>query len=70
MEVSKRTQRNNRRPQPGGPTRASKQMLAVLSLLVIQGRYRMYEGTVSPAVKAKRRAANRVARNSRRFNRG
>lgn len=68
--MSKRTERNNRRPKPGGPSQSSKRMLAVLNFLVLQGRYRLYEGSVPAKVKAKRRAANRVARVSRRVNRG
>ena len=69
-QVSKRTERNNRRVKPGGPSPESKLMLGVLSILVVQGRYRMYEGTVPAKVIAKRRAKNRVARISRRINRG
>lgn len=53
-----------------GPSQSSRQMLGVLSLLVQQGRYRMYEGTANPGQVAKRRAKNRVARKSRRANRG
>ena len=68
--MSKRTERNNRRVKPGGPSRESKLMLGILSLLVIQGKYRMYEGTVPAKVIAKRRAKNRVARQSRKVNRG
>lgn len=48
-----------------GPSAASRKMLAVLNLTG----YRMYEGTVPAKVKAKRRAASRVARHSRRVNR-
>ena len=68
--MSKRSERNNRRVKPGGPSKESKLMLGVLSILVIQGRYNMYEGTVPAKAKAKRRAANKVARRSRRVNRG
>jgi hypothetical protein len=45
------------------PSKSSVQMLFLL-----QSR-QMYEGTVPAAVKAKRRAANKVARKSRRVNR-
>jgi hypothetical protein len=45
-------------------------MLAILSMLVMQGRYRMYEGTVPAKVKARRRAKNKVAKQSRKVNRG
>jgi hypothetical protein len=65
--VSKRTARNNRRPKPlGNPVVASVQMLVAFRLL----NYRMYAGTVPAAVKAKRRAANKVAKQSRKVNRG
>jgi hypothetical protein len=53
-----------------GPSLPSKRMLGVLNLLVLQGRYRMYEGTANPKQVAKRHAKNRVARISRRRNRG
>lgn len=52
-----------------GPSKASKQMLGVLTLLVIQGRYRMYEGTANPKQVARRHAKNRVAKQSRKVNR-
>lgn len=52
-----------------GPSTSSSQMLYVLNLLVRQGKLRMFEG-VPAKVKAKRRATNRAARNSRRVNRG
>jgi len=68
--VSKRSERNNRRPKPGGPSQSSKRMLGILNLLAFQGRIRLYEGTVPAKVKARRRAANRQARISRRANRG
>lgn len=45
-------------------------MLGVISILVTQGRMKIYEGTVPAKVIARRRAANRVARISRRLNRG
>jgi hypothetical protein len=51
------------------PSPESKLMLGVLSLLVFQGRYRMYEGTANRKQVAKRHAKNRVARISRRANR-
>lgn len=66
--MSKRSERNNRRPKAGGPSPASRQMLFVLS--VLRRDIKLYEGTVPVAVKAKRRAKNRVARVSRRRNRG
>ena len=65
----KRPGRNNRKVRPGGPSAESKLMLGVLSLLVIQGKYKIYEGTVPDAVKQRRRAASKVARASRRRNR-
>lgn len=49
-----------------GPSQSSKKMLAVLNLTG----YRMYEGTVPAKVKARRRAANKVAKASRKANRG
>jgi hypothetical protein len=45
-------------------------MLYALNLLVRQGKCRLYEGTVSAKVKARRRAAGKAARISRRNNRG
>lgn len=53
-----------------GPSKASKEMLAILTLLVIQGRYRMYEGTANRRAVARRHAKNRVAKQSRKANRG
>lgn len=52
-----------------GPSTSSSQMLFLLNLMVRRG-YDMYQGTVPAKVKAKRRAANKVARVSRRVNRG
>lgn len=52
------------------PSKSSRQMLGILTLLVTQGRYRMYEGTANPRQVARRHAKNRVARKSRRANRG
>lgn len=52
-----------------GPSQSSKQMLGILSLLVIRGRYRMYEGTASRKQVAKRHAKNKVAKQSRKVNR-
>lgn len=66
----KRAGRNNRRVNPGGPSPESKLMLGVISLLVTQGRLRIYEGTVPAKVKAKRRAKSKVAKQSRKVNRG
>jgi hypothetical protein len=65
--VSKRTERNNRRRVYTGrnPLPASVQMLIAFRVLG----YRMYEGTVPAAVKARRRAANRRAGIARRANR-
>jgi len=68
--LSKRSERNNRRVKPGGPSKSSKLMLGILTLQVLQGKRKIYEGTVPAKVKAKRRAANKVARQSRRNNRG
>lgn len=48
------------------PSQSSKQMLGILNMLG----YRMYEGTVPAKVKARRRAKNRVAKQSRKVNRG
>jgi hypothetical protein len=53
-----------------GPSKASKEMLAILTLLVMQGRYRMYEGTANRRAVARRHAKNRVAKQSRKINRG
>jgi hypothetical protein len=64
--LSKRTERNNRHRRPVTiPDPASVEMLIAFKKLA----YRMYEGTVPVAVKARRRAANKVARQSRRVNR-
>lgn len=63
--MSKRSERNNRKPKTGEPSRSSQKMLAVLNLTG----YQMYLGTVPEKVKARRRAANRAARISRRANR-
>lgn len=52
-----------------GPSKASREMLAILTLLVLQGRYRMYEGTANPKQVARRHAKNRVAKQSRKVNR-
>lgn len=41
---------------------------SVAVLMALQGKH-VYQGTVAPAEKARRRAANRVARKSRRANR-
>ena len=56
--------------KPVGPSKSSRRMLAVLNLLVFQGRYRMYEGTANRKAVAKRHAKNRVAKQSRKVNRG
>lgn len=64
-----RTDQDSKR-LPESPSKESKLMLGILNLLVFQGKYRMYEGTVPAKVKASRRAANRAARISRRANRG
>lgn len=55
---------------PDGPSQSSSQMLFVLNQLVRQGKYRIYEGTVPAKVKARRRAAGKVAKASRKVNRG
>lgn len=65
--MSKRTERNNRRPKAGGPSRAAKQMLYILS--VLRRDVHVYEGTVPKAEIHRRRAANKRARISRRLNR-
>lgn len=52
------------------PSRSSKQMLAVLNFLAMQGKLRLYQGTVPAKVVARRRARNKRARISRRINRG
>lgn len=54
---------------PDGPSQSSSQMLFVLNQLVRQGKYRLYEGTASPKAVARRRAKNRVAKQSRKVNR-
>jgi hypothetical protein len=64
-----RSNRNNRRPKGGGPTAESKLMLGILSLLVMRGKYKLYEGTVPAKVIARRRTKNRVAKQSRKANR-
>jgi hypothetical protein len=51
------------------PGKASKQMLGVLNLLALQGKYRLFEGTANRNALARRRAKNKVARRSRRINR-
>ena len=53
-----------------GPSQTSKRMLGVLNLLSLQGRYRMYEGTANRGAVARRHAKNRVAKQSRKVNRG
>lgn len=53
-----------------GPSKASREMLAILTLLVLQGRYRMYEGTANPKQVARRHAKNKMAKQSRKANRG
>lgn len=53
---------------PEGPSQSSKQMLGVLNILAFQGKYRLFEG-VPAKVKARRRAAGKAARKSRRANR-
>jgi len=45
-------------------------MLAVLNFLAMQGKLRLYQGTVPAKVVARRRARNKRARISRRINRG
>ena len=65
--MSKRSERNNRRPKTGGPSLSSKQMLFILTRLVVKP---MYEGTVLAKVKKRRRAANKAAGIARRANRG
>lgn len=52
--------------KPTGPSRASLAMLAALQ----GGRKHVYGGTVPEAEVRRRRAANKVARASRRHNRG
>jgi hypothetical protein len=66
--VSKRTERNNRRPRAEGPSQSSKHMLVLLNLLAAQGKMRLFEG-IPPKVKAKRRAKGRMAGQSRKANR-
>lgn len=53
-----------------GPSLPSKRMLGILNFLVLHGRYRMYEGTANPKQVARRHAKNRVAKQSRKANRG
>jgi hypothetical protein len=48
---------------------ASQQTLISLNSRAQQGKAHIYAGTVSPKVKGQRRAANKVARKSRRANR-
>ena len=66
--MSKRSVRNNRKPREGGPSQAARQMLFILS--VLRRDIPLYEGTANPKAVAKRRARNKVARISRRANRG
>lgn len=53
-----------------GPSTSSSQMLYVLNQLVRQGRYRLFEGPANPAALRRRRAKNKVAKQSRKRNRG
>lgn len=53
-----------------GPSTSSSQMLYALNQLVRKGKYRMFEGPASRKAVAKRHARNKVARISRRANRG
>lgn len=66
--MSKRTERNNRRVKPGGPSMAATQMLFILT--VLRRDIPIYQGTVPAKVKARRRAANKAAGIARRANRG
>jgi hypothetical protein len=52
-----------------GPSQSSSQMLFVLNRLARQGKIRLFEG-VPAKVKARRRAASKVAKASRKRNRG
>lgn len=58
-----------RRKKPAAKT-PQQSDYGVAILLELNRSKHIYEGTVDPAVKARRRAANRVARQSRRINRG
>lgn len=53
-------------PEQAESTDAAKRMLYVMNAT----HYRMYEGTVPAKVKARRRAAGKVAKRSRKLNRG
>jgi hypothetical protein len=52
-----------------GPGLSSQQMLYALNQLARQGKVRLFEG-VPAHVKARRRAAGKVAKRSRKVNRG
>jgi hypothetical protein len=45
-------------------------MLGILNLLSLQGKCRLYEGTANRRAVARRHAKNRVAKQSRKANRG
>ena len=45
-------------------------MLYVLNQLACQGKYRLFEGPANPAALRRRRAKNKVAKQSRKANRG
>jgi hypothetical protein len=52
------------------PSLPSRRMLGILNLLVLKGKVRLYEGTANPKQVARRHAKNRVAKQSRKVNRG
>ena len=52
-----------------GPATPETQMLIALNANIRQGKLKIYEGTVSEAVIAKRRAKNKIARKQRKVNR-
>lgn len=60
-----------RRKKPAEPLAPQQSPYGVTMLLALNrtGKH-IYEGTVDPVTVAKRRAANKVARRSRRINRG
>lgn len=58
------------RRKPTEPKPPQQSDYGVAILLELNRSKHIYEGTVDPATKARRRAADKVARRSRRINRG
>jgi hypothetical protein len=53
-----------------GPSEPSKRMLGILNLLAFQGKIRLYEGPANRRAVARRHAKAKVAKQSRKVNRG